>query len=362
MKKVLTVLGARPHFIKSQPLSSLLKKHKYIKEVIVHTGQHYDFRMYKFFLKELHLPKPDYFLGIKPGDNMLQVSQVLGKLNDIINYEKPDLTLVYGDVNSTLGAALAAKDKKIPLGHIEAGLRSLRRDMAEELNRVITDRISDLLFAPTTEAVDNLKKEKITEGVHLTGDVLYDMMVNFKEHIEEAFKEIKDILHIDKNDYYFFTLHRAQTVDNPLTLKLVLETVSKLNHKTVFPIHPRTQRRIREFKLEKLLKNIHCIEPQPYKSTLALIKNSKAVLTDSGGVQREAYMLKIPCVTLRNETEWNQTLEYGWNRLIAIDDAFRKKLPEILKNISLPNHYRYIFGDGKACVKILKIIETFLLG
>jgi len=359
--KILTVLGARPQFIKSKSLSDLLRKHHHFKEIIVHTGQHYDFSMYDIFLKELNLPKPDYFLGVNKGDNLIQVSRMLNRLKEVIEKEKPNLVIVYGDTNSTLAGALSAKEKKVLLSHIEAGLRSFRLDMAEELNRIITDRISDLLFAPVKEAVSNLKKEGVTTGVYLVGDVLYDVLLKFKDYIDREFIKLKKEFNIQKNTFLLLTLHRAETVDNAFSLKLILEAINNLNLKVIFPIHPRTQKRIKEFRLDRLLKKIYCVNPQSYMQTLSLIKNAYAVLTDSGGVQREAYMLKTPCITLRNETEWNQTLEFGWNRLVKVERNSMMNLPEILKNIPLPKKYVYIFGKGDASIKILKKIEEFIL-
>lgn len=359
MKKIMTIVGARPQFIKSKALSDIFRKHKFINEMIVHTGQHYDFQMSEVFMRELKLPKPKYFLGINGGSNLIQVSLMLRKLNDVLEDENPDLVMVYGDTNSTLAGALAAKQRRIPLAHVEAGLRSFRMDMAEEVNRVITDRISDLLFVPVREAVENLKNETITGKAYYTGDVLGDILCGHKNLVRIGFQRAVKRYAIKKNNFCFLTLHRAETVDDDSSLKLVLETINGLKQNVLFSMHPRTYKRIREFKLEKLLRNIQCIPPQSYVETLALISNAYAVLTDSGGVQREAYMLKVPCVTLRSETEWKQTLSYGWNQLVDIKASALQKLPFLLNSLERPKKYQYIFGKGDAARKICKKIEDF---
>ena len=361
MKKILTVLGARPQFIKSKPLSETLKSHRYIKEVIVHTGQHYDYRMSKVFYKELKLPSPQYHLGINRKTNLEQVSLMIRKLKKVIAQEKPDVILVYGDTNSTLAGALTAKMLKIPLAHVEAGLRSFNMEMPEEVNRVVTDRISDLLFAPVTEAIKNLKNEGIKECVHLTGDVLCDIVSRCARYLEKSFSCVGEKYRIKEHNFCLLTLHREENVDNKDTLALLLKNISSLNTDIVFPLHPRTEKRIKEFGFMRYLSNnIRCIPPQSYLHTLSLIKYAYQVLTDSGGIQREAYLLKTPCVTLRNETEWLGTLNYGWNKLMRVTASALKKLPVVVRERIVPEEYEKIFGDGKASLKILHIIERFL--
>ncbi|MDD5679968.1 MAG: UDP-N-acetylglucosamine 2-epimerase (non-hydrolyzing) [Candidatus Omnitrophica bacterium] len=359
-KKILTVLGARPQFIKSEPLSHIMGSDRSVGEVIVHTGQHYDFRMYGIFLKEFSLAKPKYFLGVNKCSNAVQVAKILEKLSTVIEAERPDLVLVYGDTNATLGGALAAKEYHIPLAHIEAGLRSFRTEMAEELNRVVTDRISDLLFAPVSEAVRNLKKEGLTTGVYHVGDVLYDVLRRYERFIGKGFREIPKGLGLKRRGYHFLTLHRAENVDSPSRLRSILTGVNNIDRKVVFSVHPRTRKRIKEFGLENLARKMCCIAPQSYIKTLALAGNASSVLTDSGGVQREAYMLKTPCITLRAETEWNETLEGGWNRVIDIDSRFSARLPELVKDAKSPEQWRPIFGDGQASAKISGILRDYL--
>ncbi len=357
-KKILTVLGARPQFIKSKPLSDILRHHRRVREVVVHTGQHYDFCMYQVFLKELHLPKPKYFLGINHGDNASQVWRMLRKLASVIDQEKPDLILVYGDTNSTLAAALAAKHKKIALAHIEAGMRSYNLNMPEELNRVITDRIAELLFVCVQEGSDILKKEGRQNGVFLVGDVLCDVLLMFKNQIKKIFYQIKNELRVEEQRYCFLTLHRQDSVDNAKSLELLLKHIAQIKTKVIFAIHPRTKKMVMRFGLGKYLKgNIYCIPPLSYLQTISLIQYARLVLTDSGGAQREAYILKTPCLTLRNETEWRETLRNGWNRLIQIDSLHLSKIAKIIDCGVNPGAYSSIFGNGKAAVEIIRVLE-----
>ncbi len=360
--KILTVLGARPQFIKSKPLSDILRHHRGIREVIVHTGQHYDFCMYNVFLKELNLPKPKYFLGINRGNNVSQVERMLRRLASVIDQEKPDLILVYGDTNSTLAAALAAKQNRIALAHIEAGMRSYNLNMPEELNRVITDKIADLLFVSVQEGVDNLEKEGRDRNVFFVGDVLCDVLLMYKNKIKEIFDQLKGKVGVEERKYCFLTLHRQDSVDNGNNLELLLRNISHIKTKVIFAIHPRTKKMVMRFGLGKYLKgNIHCIPPLSYLQAISLIKYSRFVLTDSGGAQREAYILKTPCATLRNETEWRQTLGNGWNRLIQIDSLHLSKIPQIIDNGVNPGAYSNIFGNGKAAVKIIHVLGKFML-
>jgi UDP-N-acetylglucosamine 2-epimerase (non-hydrolysing) len=362
MKKILTVLGARPQFIKSKPLSDILRHHGQIREVIVHTGQHYDFCMYDVFLKELNLPRPNYFLGINRGDNASQVWRMLEKLANVIEKENPDLVLVYGDTNSTLAGALAAKQKNIALAHIEAGMRSFDLNLPEELNRVITDRIADLLFVPVKEGMDNLEKEGRKRGVFLVGDVLCDVLLIYKNQIKKIFHQLKNKLDVEERKYCFLTLHRQDAVDNSKNLELLLRHIAQIKSKIIFAIHPRTKKRVRQYGLGEYLKeNIQCIPPLSYLETVSLIRYARLVLTDSGGAQREAYILKTPCITLRDETEWRQTLSNGWNRLVKVNSLHLSKLPEIAGREVTLGPYNNIFGNGKAAVKIFNRLEKFML-
>ena len=363
MKRILTVLGARPQFIKAKPLNDLFKLHKGYKEVVVHTGQHYDFEMSEVFFRELKLTRPTYYLNVGGYSNLEQVSLIAKRLKSVMEKEKPHLVVVYGDTNSTLAGALSSKMLKFPLVHIEAGLRSYNLHMPEEINRIVTDRLSDLLFAPVQEAVENLKKEGIVKGVYLTGDVLYDVLLDNAESLEEVFKKIARKITLKPFEFTFFTLHRAENVDNRKNLELIISTLSQLKGKIVFPIHPRVRKRIKEFGLMRYLKenkNIVCIEPQSYLASLAMVKYSYKVITDSGGIQREAYMLQRPCIILRNQTEWTQILKVKGNYLLPINPSSLRHLSILHEKNVKVSTYPKIFGDGKAAQKIFGIIKQFL--
>ncbi|MEW5758297.1 MAG: UDP-N-acetylglucosamine 2-epimerase (non-hydrolyzing) [Candidatus Omnitrophota bacterium] len=358
--KILTIIGARPQFIKVKPLSDIFKKDNTLEEIIVHTGQHYDYQMSKVFFNQLKLPCPKHYLNVNQISNLEQVSLMLLKLKSIMIKENPRLVIVYGDTNSTLAGALAAKFFKINLCHIEAGLRSYNPKMQEENNRILTDKMSDILCVPVKEAIDNLKKEGIVKNVFLTGDTLCDMLHKQQKDINKQFKVINDKFDITKGNYFFLTLHRRENIEDSKKLGLVLKNIQTLSYKVVFSIHPHTNKKINEFRLQKFLTNISCIGPQDYLTTLALIKNSKAVLTDSGGIQREAYMLKKFCFTLRDESEWRDTITSGWNQLIKINAKSLNQLCAKVENIRMPNSYKYLFGKGNAAIKIYEIIKRFM--
>jgi UDP-N-acetylglucosamine 2-epimerase len=351
--KILTVVGARPQFIKLAPLSKTLREDG-INEIIVHTGQHYDENMNDLFFKELEIPESDYNLGIGSGNHGEQTGKMLIEIEKIMLKENPDLVIVYGDTNSTLAGALAASKLHIKLAHVEAGLRSFNKRMPEEINRVLTDHVSDILFCPTQTAVDNLKNEGITKGVYLVGDAMFDALVHFSK-ISDMKSNILERLNIKPKEYYLATIHRAENTDNYERLKNILTAFSKMNKIVVFPIHPRTRKMINYYGLGDLLENdnVKVIDPVGYLDMLKLEKSAKAILTDSGGIQKEAFWLKVPCITLRDETEWIETVNLGWNRLVGsnvekileavrdlkfgVDVSFEndfsaKKMYEIIKN------------------------------
>ncbi len=317
--KILTVVGARPQFIKLAPFSKVLRENG-VNEIIVHTGQHYDENMNDLFFKELEIPEPDYNLGIGSGNHGEQTGKMLIEIEKIILKENPDLVIVYGDTNSTLAGALAASKLHIKLAHVEAGLRSFNKRMPEEINRVLTDHVSDILFCPTQTAVENLKNEGITKGVYLVGDVMFDALLHFSK-ISDMKSNILERLNIKPKEYYLATIHRAENTDDHERLKNILTAFSKMNEIVVFPIHPRTRKMINYYGLGDLLENdnIKLIDPVGYLDMLKLEKNAKSILTDSGGVQKEAFWLKVPCITLRDETEWIETVNLGWNRLVGSD-------------------------------------------
>lgn len=325
--KIICVCGARPNFIKIAPLSKALEL------IIVHTGQHYDFKMSGVFFKSLKIPKPKYNLGINCSDT----AKAMIGLEKVFKKEKPDLAVVIGDVNSTLAGALAAKRLGIKVCHIESGLRSYDKTMPEEVNRVLTDHISDLLFCPTKTAIDNLKKEGITKGVYNTGDLMYDVL---KKNIKSVGKA--------KKDYMLLTIHRASNADDIKNLNKILTAISKTGEKVIFPCHPRTRKNIKN-----KFKNIDIIDPVGYLEMLALEKNAKKIITDSGGVQKEAYWLKVPCITLRENTEWVETVKEKWNVLTGSDE---KKIIKAIKGFNPPKKSRKLFGSGNSAKKMAQII------
>lgn len=356
MVNILTVVGARPQFIKASMLSRLFQEDENIKEILVHTGQHYDENMSDVFFKQLQIPKPDYNLGVGSDSHGKQTARMLSEIETILLKEKPDIVLVYGDTNSTFAGALAASKLHIPIAHVESGLRSFNKKMPEEINRILTDHLSTWLFCPTDTAVTNLKKEGMEEGVHLTGDIMFDTILYYKK-IALKHSTLLARLNLAANDYYLATIHRAENTDNFIRLKNLLTVLSQLDRAVVLPLHPRTKHKIEQWKLESFLfaSHVHIVEPLDYFDMLTLESQAKMILTDSGGVQKEAYMLQIPCITLRDETEWMETVQSKWNSLVGASDYQR-----ILKEISLkkvPDTYPALFGDGKTSDGIYKILS-----
>lgn len=328
---IISIVGARPQFIKCAPLSRELRKEH--KEVIVHTGQHYDPEMTDIFFTELDIPKPDYNLGVGSGPHGKQTGQILVGVEEVLLKEKPDLVLVYGDTNSTLAGALAAAKLHIPVAHVEAGLRSFDRTMPEEMNRVVTDHLSDLLFCPTETAVKNLANEGITRDVHLVGDVMADALV-FNKKIAEERSQVLKRLGISPQQYFVLTIHRPSNTDNRDHLKNIIGALGEEGTPIVFPIHPRTRKYLEKHELwDRLPANFMVTEPLGYLDMIRLMGSAKKILTDSGGMQKEASMVGVPCITLRENTEWVETLDSGWNVLAGADrgkilSALKKPVPE----------------------------------
>lgn len=347
--KILTVVGARPNFIKVAPLFEEFKRYKDIEPILVHTAQHYDYEMSQIFFRELRIPKPDYNLGVGSGTHAWQTAKIIEKLEPVILKEKPALVIVVGDVNSTLAGALVAAKLNIPIAHIEAGLRSYDKTMPEEINRVLTDHLSDFLFCPTKTAVENLKKEGITRGVYKVGDIMLDTLKSSKLKTRDL--KVLKRLKLKPKSYILLTVHRPQNVDNLENLKKIIAAVQESGEKIIFPLHPRTKKQLR--KLESRNLKLEIIPPVGYLDMLILEKNAKKILTDSGGIQKEAYWLKVSCITLRNETEWVETVESGCNILVGCD---RNRILKAIKHFESNKKCYGFFSKGSCTPKIIKII------
>ena len=350
MKKIVSIIGARPQFIKCAPLSKELRK-EFI-EIIIHTGQHYSDNMSRHFFDDLDIPIPDYNLEVGSGTHAEQTSKMLVGIEKILHYEKPDIVIVFGDTNSTIAGALAATKLHILVAHVEAGLRSFNKEMPEEINRVLTDHCSDLLFAPTKTAMFNLNQEGLKNKSYLTGDVMLDAL---NQNIKNAKKksEILDKFDLRHKEYYLLTLHRPYNVDEPRTLNEIIYALISINEKTIFPIHPRTRKMMKKFNIVTN-SNIQFIEPIGYLDFLILENNATKIITDSGGVQKEAFFLKVPCVTLRSETEWKETLIDRWNILVKKRD--RKGIIDAVHSKQGSTKSYNPFGDGTTARKIKNIL------
>jgi UDP-N-acetylglucosamine 2-epimerase len=357
--KLLNVVGARPQFIKLGPILKAIEEHNQsgnecnIQEILVHTGQHYDKEMSKMFFEELSLKEPDYNLGVGSGTQGFQTGEMLKRIEDILLKEKPNWVVVYGDTNSTLAGALAAAKLHIRVAHIEAGLRSFNRTMPEEINRVLTDHISDLLFCPTRAASTNLANEGIVHGVYQVGDVMYDSVLHFAK-LAEGQTQILKKLGLEPRRYVLATVHRAENTDDSTRLDNILSALDEISAsglRVVFPLHPRTRKKMTEFGLS--LTHAKAIAPVSYLEMLLLEKNAKIILTDSGGVQKEAFSFQIPCVTLRDETEWIETVESGWNQLAGADP---KSIGRAIQKAQPGKDRMGCYGDGRTASKIVDLL------
>jgi UDP-N-acetylglucosamine 2-epimerase (non-hydrolysing)/UDP-GlcNAc3NAcA epimerase len=349
--KILSIVGARPQFIKAAPVSRALRR--IARAVLVHTGQHYDPDMSQIFFDELHIPKPDYNLGVGSGSHGWQTGQMLMHIEDVLLQEQPDWVLVYGDTNSTLAGALAAAKLYIPVAHVEAGLRSFNRAMPEEHNRVLTDHTAHLLFCPTQQAVELLSREGITAGVHLTGDVMYDAYL-YNAQLAEQRSTILSKLGVDPKTYALATVHRPANTDDSDHLRNVLDTLASLETPVILPAHPRTRQAMKQMGYEPG-GNLRVVEPVSYLDMLMLERNALRIFTDSGGVQKEAYFAGVSCVTLREETEWTETLDAGWNVLVGAHPA---RILEAARTFQPPAEHPPLYGDGKASERIAAILQA----
>ncbi|HOK59169.1 MAG TPA: UDP-N-acetylglucosamine 2-epimerase (non-hydrolyzing) [Methanothrix sp.] len=352
--KVASVVGARPNFIKLAPVSRALRER--FHEVIVHTGQHYDYEMDRIFFDEIGIPEPDHHLGVGSGSHGRQTGEMLARIEDVLIREEPDAVVVFGDTNTTLAGALAAAKLHIILVHVEAGLRSYDRRMPEEINRVLVDHCSDILSCPTETAVDNLRREGIVDGVYLTGDVMVDAM-NICMDISKR-STILERLELRPKEYILATLHRAENTDDDERLREIIGAFQDIGSSLVFPCHPRTERRLKDLGLwNSLRESIKVIKPVGYLDMLQLESNALRILTDSGGVQKEAYILRVPCVTLRERTEWVETVMDGWNVLAG---ASRESIVRHARCFVPPRSQTHVFGDGEASRRIADVMESFM--
>jgi UDP-GlcNAc3NAcA epimerase len=350
--RIVTIIGNRPQFVKAAAVSRKLRETH--EELIVHTGQHYDDELSKIFFDELGVPAPDRQLGAGSGSNTVQTARILAALEPVLDELEPGLALVYGDTNSTLAGALASSQAGIPVGHVEAGMRSFDRTMPEELNRVLTDHASDLLLCSTETALRNLEHEGARGEAHLVGDVMADVSLAFRD-IAATRSTILADLELEAGTYLAVTAHRAGNVDSPERLGRLIALLAALPRPVVFPIHPRTRRRLGDAGLLDRLDGLRVIPPLGYLDFLELARHARAVLTDSGGVQKEAYLLGVPCVTLRDTTEWVETVETGWNVLVDLDRDSALAALERRPPAERPD----LFGGGHAADRVGEVVASY---
>lgn len=348
--KIVSIVGARPQFIKAAAVSRLLRQGH--REFLVHTGQHYDYEMSGIFFDGLELPRPDTNLAVGSGSHGVQTGAMLKGIEDILLAERPDYLLIYGDTNSTLAGALAASKLSVPVAHVEAGLRSFNRRMPEEINRVVTDHLSALLLCPSDAAVRNLTAEGITRNVHLVGDVMLDVLLWAKQQLSERPPEILQGLGLKKQSYLLATLHRSENTDDLARLSKILRGINSLDEPVVFPVHPRTRKVIADAHCP-IERHVRFIDPVGYLDMMALAGAARLVLTDSGGLQKEAYWLGVPCLTMRNETEWVETVESGWNTLVGSDS---RKIVETVRTLAPKGARRVLYGDGFAAARCVDLL------
>lgn len=355
--KIVTVVGARPQFIKAAAFSRALaaRRRPGLAEVLVHTGQHYDEKMSNVFFEELGIGAPAYNLAIAGGTHGAMTGRMLEALERVLMHERPDWVLVYGDTNSTLAAALAASKLHMPIAHIEAGLRSFNMRMPEEVNRIVADRLSTLLLCPTDAAVANLRDEGLSRGVHLVGDVMYDVALHFAD-VAEMRTAILARLGVAAKGYVLATCHRAENTDDPKNLAGIVSGLARIavSRPVILPVHPRTRAKLHEYGLFEALTDVTVIDPVSYLDMVVLEKNAEVIVTDSGGVQKEAFFYRVPCVTAREETEWVETVDAGWNTLVG-SDATR-----MVESVEL--HAQQVrrdaspYGAGDAAERILDVL------
>lgn len=362
--EILSVVGARPNFMKVAPIHREMERRGRFRPRIVHTGQHYDERMSDIFFRQLDLPEPDVYLGVGSGSHAEQTARVMVRFEEILLESPPDLVVVVGDVNSTLAASLVAAKCEVPLAHVEAGLRSFDRRMPEEINRIVTDRLSDLLFVTEESGIRNLRAEGVSEDrIYFVGNVMIDSLVRFREKAAES--RIVQRMGLEPRGYVLMTVHRPSNVDRPERLEALLASMERVasERPLVFPMHPRTRDRFRAFELEERLlavENLELLEPLGYLEFLGLMDSAALVLTDSGGIQEETTFLRVPCITLRENTERPVTLEVGLNRLMPVDaDRVGRAVDEILGGEAVEGRVPELW-DGRAAARIVDVLEDVL--
>lgn len=358
MKKILTVVGARPQFIKAAVVSRELRRRDGVREILLHTGQHFDANMSDVFFRELDIPEPDYQLDIHGGGHGAMTGRMLAGIEDVLVRERPDMVLVYGDTNSTLAGALASVKMKIPVAHVEAGLRSFNRAMPEEINRVLTDHAADILFTPTSVATRHLLNEGIAqENIHQVGDVMFDAAIFYARKARQE-SDALDRLRLSRHGYILATLHRAENTDDPARLAAILNNLNVAAGMlpVILPLHPRTRQAIGKLEGFSLDPAVHIIDPVGYLDMVMLEENARVIVTDSGGVQKEAYFHRVPCITVRDETEWTELVECGWNSIVGADAGkFSHALAVALSGNS-PEWQPDLYGSGQSAVRIADIL------
>ena len=349
--RVASIVGARPQFIKAAPLDRQLRE--LCQHVLIHTGQHYDYTMSAVFFEELAIPEPHYNLGVGSASHGKQTGEMLIRIEETLVEEQPDCVLVYGDTNSTLAGALAAVKLHLPVAHVEAGLRSFNRSMPEEINRVLTDRVADLLYCPTETARSNLLREGIADGVFNFGDVMYDLVLQSMELVDRA-SNILPFPDLRPGSYLLTTIHRPANTDDERNLTSILRALAATEEVVIFPAHPRARQAMDRLGLE-VSANVRLLEPVSYLDMLALEKDARLILTDSGGVQKEAYFFGVPCLTLREETEWVETTEAGWNLLVGANE---QRIAEAIRDFQPQGERPPLFGDGKASQRVALHLQS----
>lgn len=360
MTKLLTVVGARPQFIKAATVSRAIRNASRgeVVETIVHTGQHYDKNMSGIFFEELDIPLPNYNLGISDMSHGAMTGRMMEAIETVILQEMPDCVLVYGDTNSTLAGALAAAKLHVPVAHVEAGLRSFNMRMPEEINRILADRVSTLLFCPTEAAVANLAKEGMTVGVQNVGDVMYDAVLHYGAKAKLGSYVYRDLALRDRG-FVLATCHRQENTDCPNRMSGIVAALAQISLElpVVFPMHPRTRKRLSELGLDASLDQLYVVEPLSYLEMIALEQGARVIVTDSGGVQKEAFFFGVPCMTIRDETEWGETVDCGWNRLVGADTERIVAAYEVQKSFDNSSRRPGYYGDGRAAEKILAALK-----